>query len=81
MKRDSVACQFNFEVDLVVAVNIEGEAFSSAWLSHKYSMGVVTGVPRNAKTKAASSGRFELDPSSSRPTFLCCLFLFFRRFT
>jgi len=28
-------------------------AFSSAWLSHKYSMGFVTGVPRNAKTKAA----------------------------
>jgi len=56
-------------------------AFSSAWLSQKYSMGLVTGVPRNAKTKAASSGRFELDPSSSRPTFLCCLFLCFRRFT
>ena len=36
-------------------------AFSSAWLSHKYSMGFVTGVPHNAKTKAASSGRFELD--------------------
>jgi len=31
-------------------------------------MGVVAGVPRNAKTKAANSGRFELDPSSSRPT-------------
>jgi len=43
-------------------------AFSSAWFSHKYSMGFVTGVPRNAKTKAASFGRFELDPSSSRPT-------------
>jgi len=25
----------------------------------------------------ASSGRFELHPSSLRPTFLCCLFLFF----
>jgi len=56
-------------------------AFSSAWLSHKYSMGFVTGVLRNANTKAASSGRFELDPSSSRPTFLCCLFLCYRRFT
>jgi len=56
-------------------------AFSSAWMSHKYSMGFVTGVPRNAKTKAASSGRFELDPSSSHPTFLCYLFLCFRRFT
>jgi len=56
-------------------------AFSSAWLLHKYSMGFVAGVPRDAKTKAASSGRFELDPSSSRPTFLCCLFLYFRRFT
>jgi len=56
-------------------------AFSSAGLSHKYSMGFVTGVPRNAKTKAASSGRFELDPSSSRPTFLCCLFLYFHRLT
>jgi len=56
-------------------------AFSSAWLSHKYSMGFVTGVPRNAKTKAASSGRFELDPFSARPTFRCCLFLCFRRFT
>ena len=43
-------------------------AFSSAWLSQKYSMGFVTGVPRNAKTKTASSGRFELDPSSLRPT-------------
>ena len=37
-------------------------------------MSFVTGVPRNAKTKAASSR--QLDPSSSRPTFLCCLFLF-----
>jgi len=55
--------------------------FSSAWLSHKYRMGFVTGVPRNAKTKAASSGRFELDPSSLRPTFLYCLFLCFCRFT
>ena len=26
-------------------------AFSSAWLSHKYSMSFVAGVPRNAKTK------------------------------
>jgi len=25
MKRDSVVCQFNFEVDPVVAVNIEGD--------------------------------------------------------
>jgi len=25
MKRDSVGCQFNFEVDPVVAVNIEGD--------------------------------------------------------
>jgi len=50
-------------------------AFSRAWLSHKYSVGFVTEVPRNAKTKATSSGRLELDPSSSRPTFLCCLFL------
>ena len=55
-------------------------AFSRAWLSHKYSMGFVTGVPRNAKTKAASSGRFELDLSSSRPTFLCCFFFLQRRF-
>jgi len=52
-----------------------------AWLSHKFSMGFITGVPRNAKTKAASSGRFELDPYSSRPTFLCCLILCFCRFT
>ena len=52
-------------------------AFSSAWLSHNYSTYFVTGVPRNAKTKTVSSGRFELDPSCSRPTFLCCLFLFF----
>jgi len=56
-------------------------ALCSTWLSHKYSMGFVTGVPSNAKTKAASSGWFELNPSSSRPTFLCCLFLSFRRFT
>jgi len=56
-------------------------AFSRAWLSHKYSVGSVTGVPRNAKTKAASSRHFELDPSSSRPTFLCCIFLCFCRFT
>ena len=27
--------------------------FSSAWLLHKYSMGFVTGVPHNAKTKDA----------------------------
>jgi len=38
-------------------------------------MVVVTGVQRNAKTKAASAGWFELDPSSSHPSFLCCLFL------
>ena len=25
MKRDSVGCQFNFEIDPVVAVNIEGD--------------------------------------------------------
>jgi len=56
-------------------------AFSSAWLSHSYSMGFATGVPRNVKTKVASSGRFELDPSSSRHTFLCCRFLCFHRFT
>jgi len=56
-------------------------AFSSAWLSHEYSMDFVIGVPCNAKTKAASSGRFELDPFSSCPTFLCCLLLCFRRFT
>jgi len=43
-------------------------AFSSAWLSHKYIMGFVTGVPHNAKTEAASSGLFELDLSSLRPT-------------
>jgi len=40
-------------------------AFSRALLSHKYSMGFVTGVPCNAKTKAASSGQFKLDSSSS----------------
>ena len=51
-------------------------ACSSARLSHKYSMGLVTGVPCNVKTKTASSGQFELDPSSSRPTFLCYLFRF-----
>ena len=55
-------------------------AFSSAWMSHKHSKVFVTGVPRNATTKAASSGRFELDPSSQHFTFLCCLFLFSRRF-
>ena len=31
-------------------------------------MAFVTGVLRNAKMKSASSGRFELDSSSSRPT-------------
>jgi len=36
-------------------------------------MGFVTGMSCNAKTKATSSRQFELDPSSSRPTFLCCL--------
>ena len=57
--------------------------FSSAWLSHTKSMGFITRVPRhgNAKTTAASSGRFELEPSSSRPTFLCCLFFLTNRFT
>ena len=34
---------------------------------------------RRRLLSSASSGRFELDPSSSRPTFLCSLFLFFRR--
>jgi len=43
-------------------------------------MDFVTGVPHNAKTKAAISGRFELNSSSSRPALLCCLFLFFCRF-
>jgi len=55
--------------------------FSSAWLSQKLSIDFVTGVLCNAKTKAASSRRFELNSSSSRPTFLCCLFVFPRRFT
>jgi len=30
-------------------------AFSSAWMSHRYKMGLVTGVSRNAKTKGTSS--------------------------
>ena len=55
--------------------------FSSAWLTHRYSMGLVTEVLRNAKTKTASFGRFKLDPSSSCPTFLYYLFLCFCRFT
>jgi len=45
------------------------------------SLARVTKVPRNAKTKADNFGQFELNHSSLRPTFLCCLFLFPRRFT
>jgi len=44
-------------------------------------MSFVTGVPHNAKIKAASFGRFELDPSSSRPTFWGRLCFVPRKFT
>ena len=49
-------------------------ALSSAWFSHKYSMVVVSRVPRNAKTKAASSGRWIhplcVPPSSAAFSFV-----------
>ena len=53
-------------------------AFNSGSLSHKYSTSFFTEVPRNAKTKAASSRLFELDPSFHLPLLP---FLFPRRFT
>ena len=31
-------------------------ALSSAWLSHKYNIGLSSGVPRSADTRAANSG-------------------------
>ena len=39
-------------------------ALRSAYLSHKYNMGLSFGVSRNARTRAANSGRFELESSS-----------------
>jgi len=33
MKRDGVSCQFNFEVDPVVTVNIEGDVHYRNWES------------------------------------------------
>jgi len=52
-------------------------AFNNHWLSHKYSNGSSISVSRSASKNAASSGRFELEPSSSRPTQLHCCFFFF----
>jgi len=57
-------------------------AFNNDWLSHKYSYGSSINVPRSAGKTAANSGRFQLEPSSSRPILHCdccslraCLFL------
>ena len=51
-------------------------AFSNNWLSHKYSNGSSISVSRRASKNAANSGRFELEPSSSRHTLHCCFFFF-----
>jgi len=49
-------------------------AFNNDWSSHKYSNGSSISVSRSASKNAANSGRFELEPSSSRPTLHCCFF-------
>ena len=46
-------------------------AFNNDSLSHKYSNGSSISVSRSARKNAANSGRFDLEPSSSRPTHLC----------
>jgi len=51
-------------------------AFNNDWLSHKYSNGSSISVSRSARKNAANSGRFELEPSSSRPALHCCFFFF-----
>ena len=51
-------------------------AFNNDWLSHKYSNGSSISVSRSASRNAANSGRFELEPSSSRPTLHCCFSFF-----
>ena len=51
-------------------------AFNNDWLSHKNSNGSSISVSQSARKNAANSGRFELEPSSSRPTLHCCFFSF-----
>jgi len=51
-------------------------AFNNDRLSYKYSNGSSIGVSRSASSNAANSSRFELEPSSSRPTLHYCFFLF-----
>jgi len=51
-------------------------AFNNDWLSHKYSNGSSIGLSRSASKNATNSGRFELEPSSSRPTLHCSFSLF-----
>jgi len=48
-------------------------AFNNDRLSHKYSNGSLISVSWSASKNAANSGRFELEPSSSRPTLPCIL--------
>jgi len=55
-------------------------AFNNDWLSHKYSNVSSISVSRSASTNAANSGRFELEPSSSRPTLHYCFFFVFSSF-
>ena len=45
-------------------------------LSHKYSNGSSISVSRSFSIHAVNSGRFELEPSSSRPTLQCRFFFF-----
>jgi len=52
-------------------------AFNNDWLSHNYSNGSSISVSQSARKNAANSDRFELEPSSSRPTLHCCFFFFF----
>ena len=49
-------------------------AFNNDWLSHKYSNGSFISVSQSASKNAANSIRFELEPSSSRPTLHCLIF-------
>lgn len=66
-------------VDIPPSLTYFFTAVSSAWLSHRYSMGFGSSLCRKATTKAANSGRFELE--SLRSTFICFQFILVLRST